>query len=464
MGRARRFIIDQAVGNAGRRGYLGARRELARGKVRRTKDKLPVMSRLLAGLLVLALASVLPVRDISAQESHIAAVVNGDIVTSEDLAGRLALMMRSSDIPDTPENEQRLAPRILRQMIDEKLQMQDAAKLNIAVSDQEINDALAGLEQRNNLPKGGLDQYLKQSGIPRATLISQITASIAWGKVVRYQLSNEVSVSNEEIDQMMDSIKNDAGKPQSHVAEIFLAVDNPSQDDEIQRLADRLIAQIRQGANFSAVAQQFSQSPSAAAGGDIGWLTPTQLGSPLGDAVEKMKPGEMSYPIRTPAGYYILYIVDRRIPGATNVEDTKLSLTQVLFAYPPGASAADRQRIQNESAQASATVKSCGELAKIGNSHVPPFPVKSAENVRAGDLNPPDLRAQLLQMKVTEATKPMPSPVGPIVIMMCARQDPQGGLPSRDQIEDTLARQRLEALARRYMSNLRRAAYIDIRG
>jgi peptidyl-prolyl cis-trans isomerase SurA len=422
------------------------------------------MSRLLACLLLLALAAVLPARDASAQQSRIAAVVNNDVITSDDLTGRLTLVMRSSDIQDTPDNEQRLAPRILRQMIDEKLQMQEAAKLNITVSDQEVNDALAGLEQRNNMPKGGLDQFLKQAGIPRATLVSQITASIAWGKVVRNVLSGEVSVSDEEINQAMTSIKDDAGKPQSHVAEIFLAMDNPSQDDEIQRLADRLIAQIRQGANFSSVAQQFSQSPSAAAGGDIGWLTPSQLGSPLGDAVEKMKPGEMSYPIRTPAGYYILYIIDRRIPGATNVDDTRLSVTQVLFAYPPTGSAADRQRVQNEAAQASANVKSCGELAKIGNSHTPPFPVKSAENVRAGDLNPPDLRAQLLQLKATEVTKPMPSPAGPIVIMLCARQDPQGGLPSRDQIEDNLARQRLDALARRYMGNLRRAAYIDIRG
>jgi peptidyl-prolyl cis-trans isomerase SurA len=349
-------------------------------------------------------------------------------------------------------------------MIDEKLQMQEAAKLNLTVSDQEVNDALAALEQRNNMPKGGLDQFLKQANIPRATLVSQITASIAWGKVVRNQLSGEVSVSDEEINQAMATIKNDAGKPQSHVAEIFLAMDNPSQDDEIQRLADRLITQIRQGANFSSVAQQFSQSPSAAAGGDIGWLTPSQLGSPLGDAVEKMKPGEMSYPLRTPAGYYILYIIDRRTPGATNVDDTRLTVTQVLFPYPPSASPAERQRMQNEAAQASATVKSCGELAKIGNTHTPPYPVKSADAVRAGDLNPPDLRAQLLQMKVTDTTKPMPSPAGPIVIMLCARQDPEGGLPSRDQLEDTLARQRLDALARRYMGNLRRAAYIDIRG
>ncbi len=421
------------------------------------------MSRLLVCLLLLVLAAA-PVRDGLAQESRIVAVVNSDVITADDVAGRLVLVMRSSDIPDTPENQQRLGPRILRQMIDEKLELQEATRLNVKVSDEEINDALANLEQRNNMPKGQLDQYLKQAGIPRATLISQITASIAWGKVIRGRLSQEVAVSDEEVNESMTRIKEDSGKPQSHMAEIFLAMDNPSQEDEIQRLADRLIDQIRHGANFASVAQQFSQSPSAAAGGDIGWLTPNQLGPPLGDAMEKMKPGEMSYPIKTPAGYYILYVIERRTPGSVSADDTRLSVTQVAFPYPPNVTAADRQRIQNEAEQASSTAKSCGELAKIGNDHVPPLPVKNAEDVRAGDMNPPELRQQILQLKIAEATKPVSNPSGLAVILLCGRKDPEGGLPTREQVENNLARGRLDALARRYMRNLRRAAYIDVRG
>jgi len=119
------------------------------------------MSRLLACLLLLALASALPARDAPAQESRIAAVVNNDIITTDDVSGRLALVMRSSNIPDTPDNEQRLAPRILRQMIDEKLQMQEAAKLNLTVSDQEVNDALAAEPALVNSDAGGKAWFFK---------------------------------------------------------------------------------------------------------------------------------------------------------------------------------------------------------------------------------------------------------------------------------------------------------------
>ncbi|HZL58463.1 MAG TPA: peptidylprolyl isomerase [Stellaceae bacterium] len=396
-----------------------------------------------------------------AQENRIAAVVNSEIITADDLSARMSLVMRSSDIQDTPENRQRLAPRLLRQLIDEKLQMQEAKRLNVTVSKEESDEALAGIEQRNNMPKNGLTDYLKRAGIPKSTLIDQLTASLAWAKVVRNRFSPEVTVSTEEINESMAEIKSEEGKPQSHVAEIFLAVDNPAQDDEVHRLADRLIEQIRGGANFSAVAQQFSQAPSAAVGGDIGWLTPSQLGPQLDSAIEKMKPGEMSFPQRTPAGYYVLYVIARRTFGAADVNQTKLTLVEVAFPLGPSATAADRQRVTNEALQLSGDTKSCGELAKFGRDHG--LPTQNGD-VIAGNL-PPEFRPQVLALKIAEASKPiaLSEGKGVGVFMVCQREDPQGGMPTRDEVANNLARERLDALARRYLRDLRRAAYLDIR-
>ena len=396
-----------------------------------------------------------------AQENRIAAVVNSEIITADDLSARMSLVMRSSDIQDTPENRQRLAPRLLRQLIDEKLQMQEAKRLNVTISKEESDEALAGIEQRNNMPKNGLADYLKRAGIPKSTLIDQLTASLAWAKVVRNRFSPEVTVSTEEINESMAEIKSEEGKPQSHVAEIFLAVDNPAQDDEVHRLADRLIEQIRGGANFSAVAQQFSQAPSAAVGGDIGWLTPSQLGPQLDSAIEKMKPGEMSFPQRTPAGYYVLYVIARRTFGAADVNQTKLTLVEVAFPLGPSATAADRQRVTNEALQLSGDTKSCGELAKFGRDHG--LPTQNGD-VIAGNL-PPEFRPQVLALKIAEASKPiaLSEGKGVGVFMVCQREDPQGGMPTRDEVANNLARERLDALARRYLRDLRRAAYLDIR-
>jgi peptidyl-prolyl cis-trans isomerase SurA len=403
-----------------------------------------------------------PPQQTPGQESRILAVVNSDIVTGDDLSARMALIMRSSEIPDTPENRQRLAPRLLRQLIDEKLQMQEAHRLNVTVSETEINTAVANIEQRNNMQKGALDEYFKKLGIPRSTLTDQLTASLAWNKVIRSELLREVSVSQEEINEAMARIKDDAGKPQSHVDEIFLAMDNPTQEDDIRRLAERLIEQIRAGANFSSVAQQFSQSSSAAAGGDIGWVTPNQLGPPMGEALEKMKPGEMSYPLRTPAGFYILYVTERRTPGVSDVNDTQLTMVQVGFPLTPASSAADRQRAMAEAQAMSNEAKSCGELTKLGNDHVPKLQVQNG-SVKAGTL-PAEVRPQILALKIAEASKPLSLGGNISVVMVCDRKDPGGGLPSREEVQENLARERLDALSRRYLRDLRRAAYVDVRG
>jgi peptidyl-prolyl cis-trans isomerase SurA len=411
------------------------------------------MKRLLVVFIVTLLAA-----GAQAQENRIAAVVNNDIITMDDLAARTSLVMASSQIPDTPENRQRLAPRLLNQLIDEKLQIQEARRLNLTVSQKEIDDALASIEKRNNMPKGGLEDYLKRAGVPKSALVSQVTASIAWGKVVQNMLEPDVAVSNEEINETMAQLKEESGKPQSHVAEIFLAVDNPTQEDSVRRLAERLIEQIRHGANFASVAQQFSQSPSSAVGGDIGWVTPSQLGPLLGDALKKMKPGEMSYPIQTPGGFYILYVSDRRVLGEPNPEETKLSLVEVIFPNGP-----DRQRTISDAQHVADEAKSCGELAQLGRTHVPPLSTHTAD-ITAGSL-PPNVRQQVLALKLAQASQPIPMTDTQdfAVFMVCQREDPQGGMPSRDQVAETLARQRLDALARRYLGDLRRAAYLDIR-
>jgi peptidyl-prolyl cis-trans isomerase SurA len=397
-----------------------------------------------------------------AQETRIAAVVNNDIVTADDVEARLMLLMRSSGIPDTPQNRQQLQRRVLQQLIDEKLEIQEGKRFKVTADKEEVAKALNSIETRNNMPKGGLDQYLKAAGIPRSTLADQVTASIIWNKVVEGRYASDVSVSDTEVADEIARLKADIGKPQSHVAEIFLAIDNPTQEPDVKQLADRLITQIRQGAAFPAVAQQFSQTPSAATGGDIGWVTPSQFGPPLDDAIAKMNPGEISYPIRTTAGYYILYLIERRTPGQTSVDDTQFSLVEVVFPVAANAPPSEQQRVMAQAQHVSDTAKSCDDMATIAREQAPQFSTQSP-NVRAGDL-PPEVKGLVLGLKVSEATKPLPTRGGIGVIMVCKRTDPTAALPTQDQVYEELMHSRMDQMSRRYLRDLRRSAYVDLRG
>jgi len=395
--------------------------------------------------------------------TRIAAVVNDEVISVADVQSRLRMVMLSSNLTDSPETRQRVATQVLRTIVDEKLQMQEAKRQNVTATDEEINKAFAQIEKQNNMQPGQLAQVLKARGIDRSALTDQLTASIVWTKLVRRLVSQTNVVSDEEIDYALKRAKETANEPQSRVAEIFLAVDNPQQEEEVRRLAERLTEQMRQGARFSAVAQQFSQSATAAVGGDIGWVRAEQLSPELGKAIAQMRPGELSPPIRAGAGYYLLLVLDRRTGRAAGPEDNLLHLVQIVFPLPPQVTEVMRRGAIAEAQNAKVTAKNCDELLKIGKEKGSPQ-LSSEGRLRADQISPV-MRNIVLGLQPGQASQPIVQKNGVGVIMMCEKAAPASApaVPNRDEVAETLMRQRLDTLARRYMRDLRRTAFVDVR-
>lgn len=245
----------------------------------------------------------------------IAAVVNDDIISMSDLSARLQLALVSSGLPGTAEVRQRLTPQVLRSLVDERLQMQEASRANISVTDKEIDDAFGRVAEQNQMKRDQLEKMLASQGVPRSALESQIRATIGWGKLVQRRLRPNIEIGEEEIDAVLRRIEANAGKPEYLAAEIYLAVDSPDREEEVRRLADRLVDQIGQGASFPAVARQFSQSAGATNGGDLGWVQQGQLPEELDTALRGLRPGQASRPIRSLTGYHILLLREQRTTG-----------------------------------------------------------------------------------------------------------------------------------------------------
>jgi peptidyl-prolyl cis-trans isomerase SurA len=394
----------------------------------------------------------------------IAAVVNDDVISVYDLAERMRLVMLSSNIADTPEARQRIGGQVMRGLIDEKLQLQEAKRQGVTASDAEIKRAFERIEQQNNMHAGQLDEFLKSRGIDRNTLIQQITATLVWGKLVRRLAAQSVTVSDDEIDEAMKHLKEHAKEPESRVAEIFLAVDNPAQDEEVRRLAEKLTEQMRAGARFSAIAQQFSQSATAAVGGDMGWLRPDQLAPELGKVVANLKPGELSPPIRTGAGYYLMLVLERRNgPGDSGgSEEPVYDVVQVVFPIPPGAGEAARRTAIAEAENVRKVAKSCPDMLRIGKEKAPQL--SSEGKVRVSQISPA-LRGVITKLGQGEASQPIVQKNGVGVVMVCGKTEPGAAGPvTRDEVAESLVRQRLDTVARRYMRDLHRLAYVDVRG
>lgn len=270
----------------------------------------------LAVAALLAIAVVCPIPAAAQGVQRIAAVVNEDVISAYELNQRVLMVMVTGKIPDTPENRRRLSSQILRNMIDEQLQLQEAKRLNIRVSDEEIDKVLGRLNEQNELPAGSLEKILGRANVDLNVLRTKLRADESWDKIIRNQLRQQVFISDEDVEEELKRLNAVKDLPQHRVAEIFLPVDNPDNEKQVLELANRLIQQTRKGAKFSALAREFSQSASAAVGGDLGWVTKGQLDTELENTIAGMSKGQIAGPIQTLAGYYILFMIQEFDPSA----------------------------------------------------------------------------------------------------------------------------------------------------
>lgn len=409
-----------------------------------------------------ALALLIVIGPVTAQEQQrIAAVVNDEILSMRDLRSRLRMVIVSSRLPPTDETAQRLAPQVLRSLVDEQIQLQEAKRLNVAVTEQDLARARSEVEQRNNLKPGQFEEFVRSLGVDPETVIRQLKSQVAWTKLVRRRFENDVTISQEEVTDVLQRMEADARKTQKRVSEIVLTVDDPSTEDQVRQLAERIVEQLKAGANFSAVARQFSASANAAVGGDVGWILPERMAPEIAEAVAKLETGQISEPVRTLFGYHIVKVADSRVIAAVDPLTATVDLKQVFLPVPPNAGA-DVRPSQKALAEAlSGSAQSCGDFVDLAKEIKSPVSPDLGE-MKVGELAPP-LRERVAGLKAGENTGPVDLPNGVMVVMVCSRQAPPSNLPSQDQIRSQLEAQRFEILAQRYLRDLRRNAFVELR-
>lgn len=386
---------------------------------------------------------------------RIAAVVNDDVISIRDLVARLKVIIVTSRVKDSIETRKRLAPQVLKALIDETLQLQEARRLNVKITKAEIDEAWARLEKQNKMPKGGLEKFLRQKNIPKSTIVRQIQVALLWSKVVRQRVRPRIRIGEDEVNDVLEQIESGAGQTQYRFLEIFLPIDSPDAEGQVKSNAARLVAQLRRGANFQVMARQFSKSETARVGGDTGYVSAAQINPDILKVLEKMKPQTLSPPIRTATGYYIVALLDRK--GQRSGKAAAVAWRVVSF--PHGTDTDGKDKAAAAAKTVATEAKSCGGLSKtakaIGGkvSELKRSPVAKLKG---------ETGAMIKALKKNEFSAPLVGENATRIVIMCDRTK-NANLPSRNQVMNILAREQVNIQVRRYMRDLRLAAFLDIR-
>ncbi len=405
----------------------------------------------------------------------VVAVVNDQIVSEYDLRQRLALVVSTSGMQPTPATLSKMRPQVLEQLKTEKLELEEAQRKNITVSPTEVDKEIDGIVKDNHLNLEQLKGILAKDKVAFETLRAQIAVQLAWQKAIEDEYGDRINITDADVSEELARIAVGKDKPHYLVAEIFLAIDNPDQEEKVRKAADDLETQIKNGAPFQTIARQFSQSPTAAVGGDIGWVHEGQLADELNDALKKLAIGGISPPIRGTGGFYILILRQKQEPVGTKLPDPAtlqkpekpgyLPLARVLLPMPPKAPQNYVDAAMKAATAIHDRVESCDQLQKmISGAHGAVF--MNLGEMKLTDLSE-QMQAELAKTQSGEATQPFRSAAGIEVIARCDKRAPPQAtafvMPSRDDVEKQLFQQQISMLARRYIRDLKREANVETR-
>ncbi len=401
----------------------------------------------------------------SSDAMQIITVVNGDVITNADVTNRGKLFALSTGLPVTPEVLARLRPQVLKQLVDERLRLQEVQRRKIGVSDREIADAIGEIEQRNGMPKGALSGSLRGKGVALRTLIDQVRVQLGWTRVLREELGAKAEVNDADVAEQLRIFKEQIGKPEYRVSEIFIPIDDPAKSADARRFADTVIAQLRAGAPFPVVAAQFSQSQTALQGGDLGWVRANQLDPAVAGVAQEMPAGAVSNPIEVPGGISILAMRAKREVGRD--EATVMSIRQVFVPFVGTlnpAAPTEQQRKAVEQAQGiSRSVKTCKDMEEA-NQRVGTVRPSDPGEVRLETVSSAALRNLLAGLKDGIASKPVVANEGAAVLMVCSREQKNAAAPTKAEVGERLLQDRVELASRQLQRDLRRRAMLDERG
>ena len=390
------------------------------------------------------------------------AIVNNDVITDTDVEQRLNLVLAANggQIDETERNRLRL--QVIRNLIDEKLELQEAASKDIKMTDDEVETAYKRVAANFKKSPSEFEAYLRGAGTAPNSIKGQIRAELAWSRLLRRKVEPTVNVGDDEVQSMIAKMTASKGTEELNLRKIFLSASAENMPQVMQQ-ASTYVGEIRAGSSFTVYARQISEDATRNDGGAIGWVRPAQLSDAVAPIVAKLQPGEVSDPFAVPGGVEIWKLEEKRAAMSGDPGEAVLSLKQLGITFPESTSDEEAQKLVKNFQEKTQAMGGCARAEQVAKELGADVASNEAMKLKA---LPAALQTIMGQLKIGQATPPFGSAKdGVRVLVLCDRDDTatQAKIPTFDEVYAQMNDERVNRQAQKLLRNLRRDAIIDYR-
>lgn len=409
---------------------------------------------------VLAITAILNPQFLKA-DHEIVASVNDQPISRADLDSKTRLLLVFSGQENNAENRKLFEREALRMMIREMMQMQFITKLGIKFSDKEYSDALERLEVMNNQKSGFLSELAKHHGINPKILRLSVMANYAWELFISERYKAISQPSKVELERKIELFQKNRNQPHVRLAEIVLPFEAETSEASARETANSILEMLREGASFISLVQQFSKSPTAANGGDLGWIPEGSLSEEVRKAIQGLSENRVTPPVKTGAAYKIFFIIGKRAKSPEPKAITTYSYVEAFMPKRKNANTSELERLKETAVSVQQTARSEVMLRGFLR-NVVGHQIKSFEQKEEKEISPAILR-QIQKLEPGNAAELVERPEGYYIIVLTKKQTFSGDDLMKQHAENELRYQKLMIYAQKEVRNIRRSAHIDIR-
>jgi len=398
---------------------------------------------------------------------RVVAVVNDEALTQHEMNEQKRVLMqqlRESRLqPPAPDV---LDKQVLDRLITERALLQYAKETGIRVDDTTVERTILRIAQENKLTPDEFRKVLDREGIPYGKYLEDIRRELLIQRLRDREIDSKIFVSDAEVDNYLATVSVQAGGETEYlISHILVRVPEQSSPEQIaQRLAraQEALAKVRAGDDFAQVAATWSDATDAQQGGNLGWRTPARMPSIFVEAARSLKKGEVSEPLRSPAGFHIVKMMDERSRNApavvqqtrvrhilikvselTSDVEAKAKIDRIRERIETGAKFEDQARVNSEDASSAKG----GDLGWINPGDVVPDFQRAMENLKPNDLS-----------------QPVRSPFGWHLLQVMERREQDVSKDrQRDQARQALRQRKADEQFADFVRQTRDRAYVEIK-